>query len=127
MTQGFFHEVVLGRDLIGRVDASKGSFRSFLLHALNHYVTDEQRKNHACKRIPREKLVPLDIVGKPALPGIVDELDPEESFNYAWKADLLERKIVISGQQRGCSREILSTNHLPLATNNCPYGFTARL
>ncbi|KPK37155.1 MAG: hypothetical protein AMJ65_15280 [Phycisphaerae bacterium SG8_4] len=93
LTQGFFHEVVLGRNLIDRADASKGSFRSFLLHALNHYVTDEQRKDHACKRIPKEKLVPLDFVGAPELHEVVDQLNPEESFNYAWKADLLERTL----------------------------------
>jgi len=93
LTQGFFHEVVLDRDLINRADPSKGSFRSLLLHALNHYVIDEQRKDCARKRIPKDKLVPLDIADSPALPEIVDELDPEETFNYAWKADLLERTL----------------------------------
>ncbi|MBN2314062.1 MAG: hypothetical protein JXM79_09040, partial [Sedimentisphaerales bacterium] len=34
LTQGFFHDVVLDRDLIDRADPSKGSFRSLLLHAL---------------------------------------------------------------------------------------------
>jgi RNA polymerase sigma factor (sigma-70 family) len=93
LTQGFFHEVVLNRDLIDRADPSKGSFRSLLLYALNHYVVDEQRKETARKRIPRDKLVQLDIADSPVLPEIVDELDPEESFNYAWKADLLERAL----------------------------------
>jgi len=93
LTQGFFHEVVLDRDLIDRSDPSKGSFRSLLLHALNHYLVDEQRKESARKRIPRDKLVRLDIADPPALPEIVDELGPEETFNYAWKADLLERAL----------------------------------
>ena len=93
LTQGFFHEVVLNRDLVERADPSKGSFRSLLLHALNHYVTDEKRKEMACKRIPKEKLVQLDIADLSALPEIVDELNPEESFNYAWKADLLDRSL----------------------------------
>ena len=93
LTQGFFHEVVLDRDLIDRADPSKGSFRSLLLHALNHYVVDEQRKDCARKRIPKDKLVPLDIADSLALPEIVDELDPEETFNYAWKADLIERTL----------------------------------
>lgn len=92
-TQGFFHEVVLDRDLIDHADPSKGSFRSLLLHALNHYVVDEQRKASARKRIPRDKLVRLDMADPPVLTSIVDELDPEETFNYAWKADLLERAL----------------------------------
>ena len=33
LTQGFFHEVVLSRELVRRADQSKGRFRSFLLHA----------------------------------------------------------------------------------------------
>ena len=33
LTQGFFHEVVLDRNLIQRADQVKGRFRSFLLHA----------------------------------------------------------------------------------------------
>ena len=92
-TQGFFHEVVLDRDLIDRADPSKGSFRSLLLHALNHYVVDEQRKDSARKRIPKDKLVRLDMADPPMLTAIVDELNPEETFNYAWKADLLERAL----------------------------------
>jgi len=93
LTQGFFHEVVLDRDLIDRADPSKGSFRTLLLHALNHYLVDEQRKERARKRIPKDKLVPLDVADPPALPEIVDRFGPEETFNYAWKADLLERAL----------------------------------
>ncbi|MHC4440007.1 MAG: RNA polymerase sigma factor [Planctomycetota bacterium] len=93
LTQGFFHEVVLDRDLIDRADPSRGSFRSLLLHALNHYVVDEKRKESAQKRIPKDKLVPLDITDLPALSEIIDEFDPAEAFNYTWKADLLERSL----------------------------------
>ena len=35
LTQGFFYEVVLNRNLVQRADQCKGRFRSFLLHALN--------------------------------------------------------------------------------------------
>jgi len=93
LTQGFFHEVVLDRDLIDRADPSKGSFRTLLLHALNHYVVDEYRKESAQKHIPKDKLVRLDVADPPALPEIVDRFGPEETFNYAWKADLLERAL----------------------------------
>ena len=93
LTQGFFHEVVFDRGLVDRADPSKGSFRSLLLHALNHYVVDEHRKETARKRIPKDKLVRLDVVDLSSLPEIVDELEPEESFNYAWKADLLDRAL----------------------------------
>ena len=90
LTQAFFHEVVLDRDLIGRVDRSKGRFRTLLLHALKQYVVDEQRKETAQKRIPADKLVPLDIVEPEALGDSLLDLGPEQSFDYAWKAELVE-------------------------------------
>ncbi len=91
LTQGFFHEVVLNRHLVERADPGKGSFRSLLLHALRQYLIDEQRRQTARRQIPKEKLVPLDVAGFPELPEAAGQLNPEESFNYAWKADLLER------------------------------------
>jgi len=91
LTQGFFHEVVLNRHLFEKADPSRGSFRSLLLHALHQYLTDQQRKESAGKHIPREHLVTLEAVDPVELPQFVAELDPDESFNYTWKADLLER------------------------------------
>ncbi len=91
LTQGFFHEVVLGRDLIQRADPSKGRFRSFVLHALKQYVIDMQRRQSTQRHIPPEKIVPLDIAHPPAQIETMNTLDAEQSFNYAWKADLLDR------------------------------------
>ena len=91
LTQGFFHEVVLNRKLVERADPSKGRFRAFLLHALGQYLIDERRREVARKRIPPSRLVPLEIVDPPSLPQTVHELDAEQCFNYAWKADLLDR------------------------------------
>ena len=61
LTQDFFHEVVLNRHLIERADPALGSFRSLLLHALSQYLIDERRKEGTRKRIPKDKLVSLDI------------------------------------------------------------------
>lgn len=91
LTQGFFHEVVLNRHLIERADPAKGRFRSFLLHALNQYVIDRQRRQTTARQIPPEKLVPLDMAQPPVEIEAMGTLDPEQSFNYAWKADLLDR------------------------------------
>jgi len=91
LTQGFFHDVVLSRRLIQRADAAQGRFRSFLLHALNQYLIDEQRKAAAQKRIPKSKLVTLEAVDPPSLPQMMHDFDDEQCFNYAWKADLLDR------------------------------------
>lgn len=93
LTQGFFHEVVLSRALIERAEQAKGRFRSFLLHALNQYLIDEQRRDTAQKRIPASKLVSLDFSNPPVLPNNIQQLNPEECFDYAWKTELLERTI----------------------------------
>jgi len=91
LTQGFFHEVVLNRHLIERADSTLGSFRSLLLHALRQYLVDENRKQSTRKRIPEDKLVSLDIQNPEILIESMQTFDPEESFNYVWKMDLLGR------------------------------------
>ena len=91
LTQGFFHEVVLGRDLIQKADQSKGRFRSFMLIALNRYLITARTGQVAQKRIPKSKLVPLDVTDLPELRQAASELTPEDSFNYAWVSSLLEQ------------------------------------
>lgn len=91
LTQAFFHEVVLNRDLVGRADKAKGRFRSFLLHALKQYASKQNLKERAQKRIPKEKVVSLDVVDPPALPVSITQASVEESFNYAWVSALMER------------------------------------
>jgi DNA-directed RNA polymerase specialized sigma24 family protein len=93
LTQDFFHEVVLNRNLVGRADQDKGRFRFFLLHALNQYLINQQRDARAQKRIPREKLVSLDMADLPASPQDIADSAPEDSYHYAWLSSLLERVI----------------------------------
>jgi len=90
LTQEFFYEAVFGRGLIQKADESKGRFRSFLLIALNRFLINIKHKETAQKRIPKDKLVPLDIVDSIELPQTVSTLVPEDSFNYAWISSLLE-------------------------------------
>lgn len=90
LTQGFFHEAVLGRGLFEKADQSKGRFRSFLLIALNRYLINAHKAETAQKRIPKSKLVPLDMAAPAELPQVITKLTPEESFNYAWLSNMLE-------------------------------------
>ena len=90
LTQGFFHEIVLGRELVRQADRSKGRFRTFLLTALNRYVSNENRKETAAKRMPfsREKGLDAD-----RLPGLSTEqlgASPEDAFNYVWATAVLD-------------------------------------
>ena len=91
LTQGFFHEVVLERHLIENADTAKGRFRSFLLMALDRYLVNVQQMETAQKRMPKGKLVPIDMVEPPELPGTLMSSTAEYAFCYAWVSDLLER------------------------------------
>ncbi len=91
LTQGFFHEVVLGNQLIARADRSKGRFRSYLLASLNNYVATVHAAATARKRIPKDKLVPLDMVLDGDSRAVTQDYTPEESFDYAWVSSLLEQ------------------------------------
>lgn len=108
LTQGFFHEVVLGRGLIQKADQSKGRFRPYLLLALNRYLINMKEEESARKRIPREMLVPLDQIELPDLPPSVMQSAPEEIFNYAWVSALLEQ--VLDEVQTKCRERDLTVH-----------------
>jgi len=91
LTQGFFEEVVLERDLIQRAEQARGRFRTFLLAALEQYLARVHRKETARKRIPKDKLIQLEQIDPGELPEPVDGLSPEQSFNYAWVSSLLDK------------------------------------
>jgi hypothetical protein len=103
-TQAFFHEIVLNRGLVQRADQAKGRFRSFLLHALNQYVTKQGLKERALKRIPKEKLVSLDLVETPfVLPESISDSTAEESYHYTWVSAMLEH--VLSDVETECCEQ----------------------
>jgi len=91
LTQGFFQEVVLDRGLIQRADQARGRFRTFLLTALEQYLARVRRKETAQKRIPKDKLVRLEQIEGGELPEPVGNLTPEQSFDYAWVSQLLDK------------------------------------
>jgi RNA polymerase sigma-70 factor (ECF subfamily) len=102
LTQGFFQEVVLGRELIRQADKAKGRFRTFLLFALERYLKSVHRKRTAKKRIPKYKMVPLEQVDSNELPQPVDGLDAEDGFNYTWVSTLLDKMLAeVEYQCRG--------------------------
>jgi len=103
LTQGFFHEVVLGRNLIEQADRTKGRFRTFLLVALNRYLINAREKHGARKRTPRGGLVSLDVVDMANLPSAMTTLTPEDTFTYAWVSALLDQ--VLRDVQAECRQD----------------------
>ena len=103
LTQGFFEEVVLGRELIKRADQARGRFRTFLLAALEQYLARVHRKETARKRIPKDKLLQLEQIDPAELPEPVGKLTPEKSFNYTWVSELLDK--VLAEVQTKCQTD----------------------
>lgn len=91
LTQSFFHEIVLGNELVQQADRRKGRFRSFLLAALRRFCINVKYKETARKRVPKGQFVPLDVVDPDRLVAVSDDLSPDDCFNYAWVSSLLER------------------------------------
>ena len=91
LTQGFFHEVVLERRLIERVDSAKGRFRTFLLTALDRYLVNVFEKENAQKRTPKGKLISFEFTDVPQLPSSVVDAPPEDSFSFVWFAEMLKQ------------------------------------
>jgi len=91
LTQGFFLEVVLGRHLVQQASQARGRFRTFLLTAIDRYVIDLHRYQTSNKRKPDGQIFKLDDLDYGNLPTVSMDSKPEQSFNYAWISDLLDR------------------------------------
>ena len=90
LTQGFFTEVVLGRELVQKNDPSKARFRTYLEAALRRYLHDVHEARTARKRRPAQGyLVHLGGLESLDLPELSEGASPDEAFTYAWAANLL--------------------------------------
>ena len=103
LTQAFFSEIVLGKELLQQADRGKGRFRSFLLTALHNYLINVRDRETAQKRVPKGRLVPLETVDPEALPVVADDLSPDECFNHVWVSSLLER--ALQEVERSCHED----------------------
>jgi len=91
LTQSFFHEIVLGRSLIQQADRTKGRFRTFLLTALDRYVTSVHRTEKRKKRMPEAGIVHLDDVDWLAIPD--RDGTPTQVFDHAWASAVLDQAL----------------------------------
>jgi RNA polymerase sigma-70 factor (ECF subfamily) len=98
ITQEFFMNIIVGRKLYARVDASQRGFRWLLLTALRNYTVSWLRREKPRKDRPSESSDKLT----GALP---DEgrLDPEGCFEYALASRLLD--VVLSELEEQCRED----------------------
>lgn len=94
LTQGFFLHFLRRQDL-ARVDPQKGRFRSYLLTALRHYVSDQRSHDRAAKRGGGQTPLPLDGAAAEATyclePG--HDLTPERLFDRRWALAVLDQTL----------------------------------
>lgn len=87
LTQGFFTEVVLWRDLFARARPERGRLRSFILAAVKNYVVDQHRRLAAR---PDARLlsshVNMDILDRE----IAADASPEHAFDRQWAKACLD-------------------------------------
>ena len=102
LTQGFFHEVVLGRELIQKADQTKGRFRTFLLTALDRYAADVYHKETAAKRSAKGQRVPLETADLANIVEMQPNLAPDHAFHYAWASEVLNQ-VLTSIKEECCN------------------------
>lgn len=92
LTQEFFARL-LARNWIGRADREKGRFRSFLLGAMNHFLSDEWDKLRAQKRGGGVANLPLEFDTAETRYSLepIDTVTPEQNFERRWALTLLEQ------------------------------------
>jgi len=94
LTQDFFAEIVLGRDLIQNADQAKGKFRTLLLVALERFIVSSLRHDGRIRRGGDAHTVHLDGLGLENcdIPGFIPGAD--EAFYYTWITDLLDQVLI---------------------------------
>jgi len=85
LAQGFFLRL-LRMDSLAGLERQKGKFRTFLLAALKHYLSDERDHARAAKRGEGRALIPLDetTAEERYLEVAAPELTPEKLYDRRW-------------------------------------------
>jgi len=94
LTQAFYHHF-LGKQLLARVTAPTGKFRSFLLTCLNHFLSDERERSEALKRGGGRSFVALDALEEDERNGLepADHLTADQVFDRQWAAEIVGRAV----------------------------------
>jgi DNA-directed RNA polymerase specialized sigma24 family protein len=92
LTQEFFVRM-LTNSYLAHADRARGRFRSYLLVALNHFLTDEWRRGHAAKRGGGQPLISLDAGTAETRYALepASDLTPERIYERAWALTLLDQ------------------------------------
>ena len=106
LVQGFF-ESLLKRQSLGQVDPERGRFRTFLLSALNYFLSDQLERINAAKR-GRGQVVSFDALEAEQrfLHEPMSGDAPDREFDRRWAETVVERALGhLETEQRQAGRE----------------------
>ena len=90
LVQEFVTNKILEKDLIARADQQLGKFRTLLLTALDRFVKNQIRDEHARKRAPSDgAILPFD----ERYQGLPAGRAPSEAFDVAWARGVVAEAI----------------------------------
>ena len=106
LTQEFFYRLI-NENYLGAVDRQRGKFRSFLLAALNHFVSNQRDYERAAKRGGGMTILSLEAANdgetrflrEPSL-----ELSPEKIFERNWFLALFDQALARLREEVGSAR-----------------------
>ncbi len=94
LTQAFF-AVLVEKNYLGKAKEERGRFRSFLLTAVKHFLSNQRDHAQALKRGSGQVELSLDLdLGDVEVwysPAAVDNVTPERLFELRWAHSLLEQ------------------------------------
>ena len=111
-TQGFFAKLLEGDGLAG-ADRGRGKFRSYMIGAMKHYLSQQRERASAQKRGGGSRILSIDqeLAEKRFLNEPVDDLSPERLFDREWALALLQEvfeRLETEYRQAG-KREVFET------------------
>ncbi len=106
LTQEFFHRL-LKKDYLAQVDAGKGRFRSFLLAAMTHFLSNERDRVRTIKRGGKLTFLPLEEsrLEQRYQNGLPTAHSPGEIYERAWVFALLDKVLARLRAETAASRQ----------------------
>ena len=119
LTQGFFFRLLRMNSFAG-VSREKGKFRTFLLAALNHFLSDERDRDRAEKRGGGRAIIPIDEneAEEKYLQGVNFDPEPEKAFDRRWGLTVLEEAVARLKEEYLASGRAEVFEHLRLYLSN---------
>ncbi len=107
LTQQFF-AMLLQKEYLRLADPARGRFRTFLLHALNHFLINQWRRSQRAKRGAGATVLSLDAeqTEDRYLREAAETMTPEKAFEKQWAMTLLDQVLVSLEREYSASPEV---------------------